>query len=354
MTDLEQYRPSGIVPIEHDLDDLMRKANVLAKSGLVRKALADKPEAIVAVALRGGELGVSLMTALDEIDVIEGKTYLSAQLCSSLSRAAGHEIEVVETNRDRCVIRGRRREARSRPDAWQVFTWDRERAREAELLAVWVEAWRRGEGEDRARRYVYVAGDDRGIDDVKVAAAPAWAKQLIDAGQFRRKENWAKHPVEMLRARATRELCRVVFGDVLSGLDIADDEHADHLDAPEEAGPITDDEIAAERARDDQVADGEIVEEPSHVDDERVAPDVGHDASPGPGDAGTVHPGAEALTWSEAEWSERLRSSGVVPAKALKAARLAAVNLNVLPPMALAEIDDERVAAAALDLAADG
>lgn len=203
------YRPV-IEPIEVDFEDLMKKAEVLAKSGLVREPLRNNPPAIVAVGLRGAELGVRLMTALDEIDVIEDRTSLSAQLVSALIRAAGHELRFVESTGDRCVARGRRVEDCDDPEGWEQVEWTLDRAKAKGLLAEWVERQMpMAGGQMRTERFTF--GDDR-VD------VPEWAEAAVRGGGLKRHEHWHRSPAEMLRARATVELGRMTFGDVLAGI----------------------------------------------------------------------------------------------------------------------------------------
>jgi hypothetical protein len=204
------YRPV-IEPIDVDFEDLMKKAEVLAKSGLVREPLRNNPAAIVAVGLRGAELGVRLMTALDEIDVIDDRTSLSAQLVSALIRAAGHELRFTESTGERCVARGRRAEDCDDPNAWEQVEWTLDRAKAKGLLDEWVERkMPTGEGgEMRTERFTL--GDER-VD------VPEWAQAAIRGGQLRRHDHWHRSPAEMLRARATVELGRMTFGDVLAGI----------------------------------------------------------------------------------------------------------------------------------------
>jgi hypothetical protein len=203
------YRPV-IEPLELDFDDLLKKADVLAKSGLVREALRNNPAAIVAVALRGAELGVRLMTALDEIEVIDDRTVLSAQLCSALIRAAGHELRFPESTNDRCIAMGRRTDDADDPDGWEQVEWTIERAREKGLLDEWVERDHPTTGGTMTTER-FVLGRD-GVD------VPEWVEAAIRGGKTKRHDHWHRSRAEMLRARATVELGKMQFGDVLAGI----------------------------------------------------------------------------------------------------------------------------------------
>lgn len=248
-----------------DFDQARRYANVLAKSGLVPKALEGKPEAVMLVGLLGQELGVPFIQALSEVHVIEGRPSPSAQLRLSLIRRHGHEARFTDVSDQHAVIRGRRKENRRDPEAWVTVTYTIEDARRAGLLDLWVEDWRTPPGGDRKKKMKVKLGDDRGIDDALVAAAPDWAKKLYESGHLQAKDNWQKHPQEMLRARAASALCRMEFGDVLLGLNVDDftpDEHGIDVELDvEPSAPTVDD------APDDDIEDADVVGEERLVDD---------------------------------------------------------------------------------------
>lgn len=204
------YRPV-IEPIDVDFEDLLKKAEVLAKSGLVREPLRNNPAAIVAVGLRGAELGIRLMTALDEIEVIEDRTVLSAQLCSALIRAAGHELRFTESTDERCVARGRRAEDSDDPTAWEQVEWTIDRAKAKGLLDEWVERKHPTGNGDEMRTERFTLGDER-------VEEPEWVQAAVRGGQIKRHEHWHRSRAEMLRARATVELSKMTFGDVLAGI----------------------------------------------------------------------------------------------------------------------------------------
>lgn len=121
------------------------------------------------------------MTALQTMSPIQGKVGISAELMRSLVLSAGHQIELVRLTTDVCTIRGQR----AGTDTWQEVTWSLDDARRADL---------RGEG-------------------------------------------WRKYPRAMLMARATTELCRFMFADVLHGT-VAVEEYADTPVTTESADAI--------------------------------------------------------------------------------------------------------------------
>ncbi|MET8113735.1 hypothetical protein [Streptomyces prasinus] len=149
-----------------------RQAHLVAQS-LAKTQFAGayrgKPDEIVAAILTGQELGLQPMTALKSIDVIQGQPALRAHAMRAIVQKQGHEIELVESTDERCVMRGRRKGA----ETWQTVVWDIGRARQMGLLG---------------------------------------------------KDQWKKQPKTMLIARATGELCRLIASDALHGLPYAAEE----------------------------------------------------------------------------------------------------------------------------------
>jgi hypothetical protein len=110
----------------------------------------------------GAELGLSPMTALREVFIIEGTPSCSAKLMRALILRAGHQLEWRTLTRDRAVLVGRRRDRRGHA----TVEWT--------------------------------------LDDARNAGV---------AG----KDVWKKYPRSMLAARATSELARLIFPDVTIG-----------------------------------------------------------------------------------------------------------------------------------------
>jgi len=147
--------------------DLMPAAAELAKqvanTEFVPKSLRGNPAAIAACVLYGDELGIGPMQALAKIAVIEGKPSLSAEAQRALILAAGHDLWVVESSNTKVTVAGRR----SNSDHVSTITWT--------------------------------------LDDAKRAGL---------AGR----QNWRTYPRQMLMARATAELARLIFADAVGGL----------------------------------------------------------------------------------------------------------------------------------------
>lgn len=129
-------------------------------------AVRGKPGAIFAMLLMGRDLELSPSQALLQLYVVKGKVGMSAQLMRAMIYRAGHRLEYVERNSERCVLRGTRKDG-----AVLEVAWDLERA-------------------------AAIEADEKG-------------QHLTD------KSNWRNYPAAMLDARATAELARALFPDVL-------------------------------------------------------------------------------------------------------------------------------------------
>ena len=156
-------------PIESSLEKWAREAsaisgiaNAIAGTSLAGAYRGDR-DSIVAVILAGHEVGLKPMTSLKSIDVIQGQPALRAHAMRGIVLKNGHEVELVESDAQHCIMRGRRKGA----EAWQQVEWDTARANQMGLL---------------------------------------------------NKAEWKKQPKTMLIARATGELCRLIAADALHGM----------------------------------------------------------------------------------------------------------------------------------------
>lgn len=164
----EVWRPREVtMPTAGEWALLTQHARVIAQSGLVPRAVMSPPRdaesKILVILLKGRELGMPPMQALSHIHVIEGKPTLSAEVMRALIRKRGHKIRMLESTDTRCIVEGVRRDD---PSHRQRVTWTIDMARTAGLTG---------------------------------------------------KDNWKKYPQSMLAARATAQLARLVFDDVLMG-----------------------------------------------------------------------------------------------------------------------------------------
>lgn len=191
--------------------ELMRHAFWLAKgiapTEMVPSKLRNRPNATAALMLLGAELGVGPMTSLQKISVTPdridrngkevpgGDVIVQAQLMRGIARKHGHMLRCTEYSATRCTWTGARRDD---PDFVQSVTYT--------------------------------------IDDAK------------KAGLVRQYSNWEKDPRTQLSARASAQLCRILFEDDLAGMAYTSEEAADiagedapvdhdETDAPTETAP---------------------------------------------------------------------------------------------------------------------
>lgn len=164
------------------LPSAMTLARQVAGTDFVPKALRGKPEQVLACILTGHELGVGPMMALSKIHVIEGRPAMAAELMRAVILREGHDLWIEEHSNTRCTI-GTRRNGSVRD---QTFTFT--------------------------------------LDD---------AKQAGIAG----KQVWRQYPRAMLLARATGEMARALYADILAGIsytteELTDGDEVDDVDAP--------------------------------------------------------------------------------------------------------------------------
>jgi hypothetical protein len=145
------------------MPSVVKLANHIANTEFVPKGLRGKPAAVAAAILAGRESGIGPMTALQHMNVIDGRPAMSAELKRARALAAGHDIVYEETSTQRCVVKGRRKG----DDNWTTVTWSMDDARNAKLV---------------------------------------------------NKDNWRLYPRRMLQARAIGELCDLIFPDTTAGL----------------------------------------------------------------------------------------------------------------------------------------
>lgn len=212
--------PRGIdLPELDEWRKLQAYAATIANSGLVGRHLRGNTDACMVVILKGRELRLPPMEAVNSVFVIEGTPTLRASTMSALILRDGHEIWPDDNCDDRrAVMYARRR----RPDGTYgdlvTVTYTIEEARTANLLG---------------------------------------------------KDNWKRHPGDMLVARCTSRAGRRMFSDVLMGC----------VYVPEELGAVEVDgrvEVPAPRRA---AAIGTGYEQPPAAP---AAPAAAADAAPAP------------------------------------------------------------------------
>jgi len=170
-------------------------AERIYRTEFVSSGLRGRPEAVVACILAGHEVGIGPTQALSKIYVVDGKPTMSAELMRALVQRAGHDFWVEENTNTRVTVCGRRA------------------GREFVSKVTWT------------------------MDDAKKAGL---------AG----KQNWQRYPRSMLLARATSELCRLMFADVLGGISYSREELEDGGEIPPEtAAPSEPAKTVTRRAR---------------------------------------------------------------------------------------------------------
>jgi hypothetical protein len=138
-------------------------AKAIATTDFVPRALRNNPAAIAAAILYGDEVGLGPMQSLAKIAVIDGRPFIAAEAQRALVYAAGHDLWLDEATNTKATWCGRRH------------------------------------GTDQVTRITWTMDDAR--------------RAHLDA-----KPNWRSYPRAMLSARASAELVRAAFADVVGGL----------------------------------------------------------------------------------------------------------------------------------------
>lgn len=158
---VEPARPPAWIELMGPAGELAQKIH---DTEFVPVRLRKRPAAVLACILSGHEAGIGPMQSLRQIFVTDdGKVGMAAELMRSLVLRDGHEIWPEEVNNTRATMAGRRR------------------GQETPTTVTWT------------------------MDDAKKAGLTG-------------RNNWSRYPRAMLTARATTELCRLVFADVIAGI----------------------------------------------------------------------------------------------------------------------------------------
>lgn len=228
----EQKANNGAVAVR-DIDswvlvvrDVAKLAEFICNTEFVPGPLRGKPAAITAAMLAGREAGIPPLRALSHVHIVDGRPSLSAEQKRALALAAGHEISYEEVTTERCIVKGRRRGS----EAWSHVTWT--------------------------------------MDDAKRASLTG-------------KQNWRNYPRRMLEARATGELCDMLFPDATAGLptfeELVDDTDATGITTGDAAPPKR---RTAQRARASKAPAGR--EQPADGNAASPAPDPPVSTTPAP------------------------------------------------------------------------
>lgn len=169
----------NLFPSPQELETISKVAKMALASGFLGKDVcsAEKAEYII---MKGKELGIPPILALTQINVIQGKISVSAELMLTLVRknCPNARIEFVELSNTKCIINAQR-------------------------------------PPERSVSFKYT------IEDAATA-------RLID----KQGDMWKKYPRAMLRSRCVSECCRSLFSDALMGASYT----------PEELGAVVSEE----------------------------------------------------------------------------------------------------------------
>lgn len=172
--------------------------HAIANTDFVPRALRGNTAAILAAVLTGRELGMGPMEALRTIDVIDGRPSPSAEWMVGKVFEAGHVIVAVEQSAESCTVEGRR-------------------FRDGEQVA--------------EMRFTFTIEMAQRVKDKQ-------GRSLAS------KANWKNYPEAMLYWRATSQLCRQFFPDVLSGLKYLPEElGSETWEPPKDSGVVLVDQV---------------------------------------------------------------------------------------------------------------
>lgn len=216
MSDLATTPTAPTAPIEPaptPFDDTFRLAKRIAETDFAPKALRGNPNAVLACILTGQELGIGGMKALQSIHIIEGRPTLSAELMRALVLAAGHRLDIIESTNAKVTLYGQRRGSGSRAQV----TWSIADAQTAKLTG---------------------------------------------------NPSWSKYPRSMLLARATSELCRMIFPDVIGGMYTPDE--AASIEGKDWVQPAEHGEVLVNPVAARQVIDADVIDHEDEADQQWV------------------------------------------------------------------------------------
>jgi hypothetical protein len=182
---------AGVARWIHTARPAAELAERIAGTDFVPRAMRGNAPAVAACIMYGDEIGVGPMTALQGVHVIDGRPFLSAELMRALVLAAGHVITVVESSGTICRVVG------------------------------------------------YRMHDGRPIGE---PITVEWNIEMARAAGLAGKGAWRSYPRALLLARASADLCRMAFPDIVRGLGHvpeAPDDVSDWTEYAESLGPET-------------------------------------------------------------------------------------------------------------------
>jgi hypothetical protein len=177
-----RHAPSRVIGGIGHLDEYMMLADRVSRTDMVPSGFRGKPDQVLAVVLYGAEIGIGPMFALQSINFIEGRPSVSPELMRALIRQAGHRLDITST-RTECVIVGERCDT----------------------------------------------GETGRSEFTLVDAVAAGLCRIVDGNvQARSRDGkvlpWEKYTKDMLLARATSRIARMMFSDVVAGMSYTPEE----------------------------------------------------------------------------------------------------------------------------------
>lgn len=196
MTEVEVYRepvaqaPAIQAPVSaHELDVMMRQADLLSQSDIIPSAYRRKPANILVAAMTGRTFGWDAITAMRNGHVIEGTWTIKPEAMLALVRRAGHSVNGT-TSATKATVAGKRGDT----------------------------------------------GDEMTVEFTVNDAVRAGLCTIKDGKPYARSSSgkrlpWEQYPQAMCWARAVSQLCRMLFADVTLGLSYTPEELGAHVDA---------------------------------------------------------------------------------------------------------------------------
>lgn len=219
--ELDQYLKGTEMELINQIENIEKKAEMIAKSSIIPSSLRGKSGDILVLLMMAQELDIPPMQAINGINVIQGKPTISPQLMLGLIRRRVPSCYIkIEPSQEKLSCTVTMARDISRMDEAYTTTWDMERAKKLQLD---------------------------------------------------KKDNYIKQPLTMLQWRAVGDAARQIFSDVLSGLYFPDElDHLNDLHIDEKGelqGPkeVEVKSIKAEKSLDQKIFDvmNEIINDPN-------------------------------------------------------------------------------------------
>jgi hypothetical protein len=134
---IHPHVPTTYIPTDSDWRFMVQWGESAIRSGMLPSGIKSK-EAAALIILKGRELGLSFMTSIANIHVINGKPTMSAELIQGLARRnlPGLTINILESTKDVAKIEFIRPEKGSKPFV-QTFTLDEANSAKLTSKDVW-------------------------------------------------------------------------------------------------------------------------------------------------------------------------------------------------------------------------